>query len=199
MTTILAISGSPRAGGNSDLLMERVLAGALEQGIDGEAVYLRDLDFKGCIGCEGCRTAKACVGLADDMQRLYPKIEAARGLVLFSPTHFYTVSSLMKCFIDRLYCYFDFAEPRPGPWESRLAGAGRVAVIGGVCEQPDAVDMGCTIQVMQLSLDSLGYKILGKMAVPGTFAKGKVASKPDALEEAENLGRRLGRTLAKKA
>lgn len=196
MTKILAISGSPRAGGNSDLLMRQVLAGAAEQGVEGEAIYLRDLDFKGCIACEGCRTAKACVGLDDDMQQIYPKLEAARGLVLFSPTHFYTVSSLMKSFIDRLYCYYEFPGPRPGPWESRLGHAGRVAVVGGVCEQPNPMDMHCTIQVMHLTLDGLGYKILGKMAVSGTFARGKVAHMTGPLEEALNLGHRLGRALA---
>lgn len=197
MSSILAVSGSPRKGGNSDILLERILEGAAAEGVPGEAVFLRQLDFKGCIGCEKCRSAKACVGLKDDMQLLYPKIEACRGLVLVSPTHFYTVTAPMKAFIDRLYCYFDFDEPRPGPWTSRLIGQGRVGLVAAVCEQKDPRDMGCTLDVMRMSLDALGYKLAGEMAVMATYDKGKVATDNRALEDAVKLGRRLGKALKK--
>ena len=199
--TILAVSGSPRRGGNSDILMERILAGALSEGeaagVTGEAVYLRRLNYRPCIACEKCREAKACVGLDDDMQSLYPKIEAAKGLILVSPTHFYTVSAMMKAFIDRLYCYFDFDEPRPGPWKSRLAGMNKSAVIAAICEQDDPRDMGCTLDVMRQSLDALGVRVAGQMAVYSTFDKGKVAGNNRALADADKLGRRLAKALAK--
>lgn len=197
--TILAISGSPRKGGNSDILMERIMAGAQAAGVEAEAVYLRRLDYRPCIACEKCREAKACVGLQDDMQTLYPKIEAAKGLILSSPTHFYTVSAMMKAFIDRLYCYFDFDEPRPGPWKSRLAKLRKSAVIAAVCEQQDPRDMGSTLDVMRQSLDSLGIAVVGQMAVFSTFDKGKVAEDNRALEDADKLGRRLARAVSAKA
>ena len=195
--SILAISGSPRRGGNSDILMERILAGGTASGLKGEAVYLRRLNYRPCIACEKCREAKKCVGLDDDMQTLYPKIEAAKGLILVSPTHFYTVSAMMKAFIDRLYCYFDFDEPRPGPWKSRLAKMRKSAVIGAVCEQNDPRDMGCTLEVMQQSLDALGFRLAGQMAVLATFDKGKVAGNRSALEDADKLGRRLAKALSR--
>lgn len=196
--TILAVSGSPRRGGNSDVLLERILAGATAEGVPGEIVYLRRLNYGSCIGCEKCRQAKACVGRDDDMQALYPRIEAAQGLALVSPTHFYTVSALMKAFIDRLYCYFDFEEPRPGPWSSRLTGLAKSAVIGAVCEQNDPKDMGSTLDVMRMSLDALGFHMAGQMAVYSTFDKGKVAENKRALADAEKLGRRLARAALKR-
>lgn len=72
--------------------------------IEREVVYLSDLHINGCRGCERCRGAGKCI-IADDMQKLYPKIERANAIILASPTYFYNVTDLMKTFIERLYCY----------------------------------------------------------------------------------------------
>ena len=51
----------------------------------------------------------------DGMSLLYPKIIDARGLVLVSPTHNYNITAIMKAFIDRLYCFYNFDNKnRPG-------------------------------------------------------------------------------------
>ncbi len=57
MIKILGISGTPRKGGNSDILLKHVLAGAGNAGAEIEAIHLRDYQFQGCIGCEKCRKA----------------------------------------------------------------------------------------------------------------------------------------------
>ncbi|THB63256.1 MAG: flavodoxin family protein, partial [Desulfovibrio sp.] len=129
MTKILGVGGSPRSGGNSDVLLQNILAGAVEAGVETEAVHLRNYHFSSCIGCERCRKDKACTGLNDGMQLLYPKVEAARGLVLVSPTHQYNVTAIMKAFIDRLYAYYDFTDDRPRGYSSRLAGKDRQAAV----------------------------------------------------------------------
>ena len=99
MTMILGIGGSPRQGGNSDILLKEILAGAAQVGAATEEIQLRDLHFQSCIGCEGCRPDHICQ-VKDDMQQLYPKINASRGMALVSPTHNYNITALMKAFIE---------------------------------------------------------------------------------------------------
>jgi multimeric flavodoxin WrbA len=188
---ILGIGGSPRSGGNSDILLQHILHNI------GETIQLRDLHFQSCIGCEKCRKDKICSGLQDDMSLLYPKIIEAKGLVLVSPTHNYNITALMKSFIDRLYCFYNFdTKNRPGPWSSQLENQGRKAIIVAVCEQKNKQDMGFTLDAMRLPLKALGYEIMAELPVLGVFARGKVKEQKRVLAEASDLGTLLTKTLS---
>ncbi len=190
---VLGIDGSPRRGGNSDALLREILAGAKSAGAEVMAVHLRDYDFSSCIGCERCRKDKACTGVRDGMQLIYPLIEEAGALALVSPTHQYNVSALMKAFIDRLYCYYDFTDDRPRGYSSRLAGGGRVAVAAAICEQPNRKDMGFTLEAMTMPLEALGYRVKGELPVFGIFDKALVKKDPKAMKAARALGEKLAR------
>ncbi|MCB2226769.1 MAG: flavodoxin family protein [Desulfarculaceae bacterium] len=195
MALILAISGSPRKGANSGKLASEVLAGAAEAGHDTELIRLREHEFSACIGCERCRKSKACIGLDDGMQALYPLVDKAQGLVLISPTHNYNVSALMKAFIDRLYCFYDFGEQRPGPWGSRLAGQGRKALIGAVAEQLDSEGLGVVLPALRLPLESFGYEVVGELVAPGVFPPGAVSRDAAIMAQAHAAGRALGQAV----
>ena len=147
------------------------------------------------MGCEACRKTGICTRLTDDMSPLYPRITAAQGLVLVCPSHNYNVTSWMKAFIDRLYCFYRFENDRPRSWSSRLAGQNRKAVIAAVCEQEHVDDMGFTIEAMKKPLEALGYEIMGELPVFGLFDKGKVKHKPQILEEATRLGTTLAESI----
>jgi multimeric flavodoxin WrbA len=190
MVKILGISGSPRKGGNSDTLLKHILAGAENAGAATEAIHLRDYQFQGCIGCEKCREAKQCIGLQDGMQLIYPKITEAKGLVLISPTHNHNVTAWMKAFIDRLYCYYNFSDERPGSWSSRLAGQNRRAVIASIGEQKSYKEnVGFTLDAMRIPIEDLGYQVMGELPVLGVFKKGGISKQ--VLEKAESLGSQL--------
>jgi multimeric flavodoxin WrbA len=188
---ILAIGGSPRKGGNCDLLLHHFAAGADRVGVKTEIVQLRDLDISPCVGCELCRKAGTCTRFVDEMQTIYPKIVAARGLILISPVHNYNVTAWMKAFIDRLYCFYNFVDPRPGPWSSKLADQERKALVAAVSEQSDKKDMGFTLEAMQWPLEALGYEVIEQLPILGTFARGQVADSPNYLASAEKSGEQL--------
>ncbi len=192
---VLGVGGSPRRNGNSDQTLIRMLKGVQEQDIRTKMVRLRDYYFMPCVGCERCRKDKICTGLNDGMQILYPEIINSMGLILVSPTHNYNITAWMKAFIDRLYCFYDFAGERPGPWSSRLAGRGRKAVIVSVSEQNTKKDAGFTLDAMRLPLEALGYEIIEEFPVFGIFEKGRVRKYPDVLDRAEALGRKLAASL----
>lgn len=197
MKKVLGIGGSPRKGGNSDILLKRLLKGARGEGVAAEGVQLRDYQFQPCIGCEQCRQDKRCTGLQDGMQLIYPKIREASGMILICPIYSYNVTALMKAFIDRLYCFYDFSDERPGYWTSQLAGQGRKAVIAVVGEQADREGggMDLTLETMRRSIIALGYEVIGELPVLGIFHKGKVREYPQVLEQAEALGKQLASLL----
>ncbi len=192
---VLAIGGSPRAGGNSDILIERFLLGAARTGARTDTIQLRDLDFTPCIGCEMCRTTHECSRFEDDLTAVYPAIVEARGLVLVSPVHNYNITAWMKGFIDRLYCFYDFTEPRPGPWSTRLQGQGRTAAVAAVAEQPEIDDIVRALDAMRRPLEALGYAVDYQLPVARLFGKGAVAECPEILETAERYGEMLGEAI----
>ncbi len=193
MKKVVGIGGSPRKGGNSDILLKHLLKGARDDGVVTEEIQLRDYQFQPCIGCERCRKDKRCTGLQDGMQLIYPKIREAGGLALVSPIHTYNMTALMKSFIDRLYCFYDFGDERPGHWSSQLAEQGRKAIIVVVGEQAsrEAGGMDLTLETMRRSIEALGHEVIGELPVLGIFGKGKVREYPQILEQAKALGRQL--------
>ena len=129
------------------------------------------------------------------MQVLYPLIIESAGLILISPTHHYNITAWMKAFIDRMYCFYTFEDTQPRKWASRLAGQGRKAVVGAVCEQENPDDMGFTIEAMKRPLQALGYEIIGELPVFGIFDKGKVRRNQAVLSNSEQLGAKLAQAL----
>ncbi|VFQ45308.1 flavodoxin family protein [Desulfoluna butyratoxydans] len=192
---VLAISGSPREGGNSDVLLNHFALGVRTENISCEVIQLRDFHILPCIGCEACRTDGACHSLDDDMQELYPKFRSSRGLIMVSPTHNYNITSWLKAFIDRLYCFYQFTDDRPRKFSSHLANQGRQALIAGICEQPNPAFMGVTLDAMRLPLADVGYQMKGELPVYGIFDKGKVGDDQAVLDQAIQLGRELAKAI----
>jgi len=81
---VLGIYGSPRAGGNSDLLLDRALEGAAEAGAVRDRVYVRDVSISGCLECGACEETGACV-IPDQMEEIYPRLQEARVIVMAAP------------------------------------------------------------------------------------------------------------------
>lgn len=100
---IIGFVGSPRKGGNTAWIVDRILEGAKEQGAETQSWYFSDLDIKPCQGCLGCRNGdRGCI-INDDMQKLYDAIEDADTLVLGSPVYMGQMSAQAKIFIDRWF------------------------------------------------------------------------------------------------
>jgi putative sterol carrier protein/putative NADPH-quinone reductase len=100
---ILAVNGSPRGEhGNTDRILQPFLAGARETGADTETIYLKDKKINHCTGCFACwtKTPGVCVH-KDDMPELLAKVQEADVMVYATPLYVFTVSGLMKDFMDR--------------------------------------------------------------------------------------------------
>jgi len=195
---VLGISGSPRKNGNSDILLKNIISGVTKEGISSNHLNLTNIHFQGCIGCERCRKDKICTGIVDGMSVIYNRIITSKGLILVSPTHNYNVTSWMKAFIDRLYCFYNFENDRPRSWSSQFSQQNRKAVIAAICEQENQEDMGFTIEAMKHPLKALGYEIVGELSVFKIFDKAKVKEDKKTIEKAYELGIKLSQTLKRK-
>ncbi|MFA5054722.1 MAG: flavodoxin family protein [Dehalococcoidia bacterium] len=185
MTKILGIVGSPRKKGNTDILVDRILEGAKNAGADVEKIHLRGLTIKECDGCYICWKNKPCPK-KDDMNDIYPMIDAADVIVFGTPVYWFGPTALLKAFIDRLI-YFNCPGNRP-----KIAG--KAAVIASPFEDTDMDTAAPLLAFFEKCFDYLEMKPAGRILVPGVAAKGDILAKNDALEEAYRLGSKLAET-----
>jgi multimeric flavodoxin WrbA/putative sterol carrier protein len=109
MMKVLAIQGSPRPKvSNTEILLQEFLKGAQSQGAETETVYLKEKEFRPCIGCYTCwaKTPGVCV-FKDDMPDLLEKVKACDILVYATPLYNYNMTSLLKAFQERLLPLLD--------------------------------------------------------------------------------------------
>ena len=97
---VLILSGSPRKGGNSDLLCDEFARGARQAGHQVEKIYVQDQKIGPCRACYGCRGTGVCVQ-KDDMEEILEKMVQADVLVLATPVYFYSMDGQLKTLIDR--------------------------------------------------------------------------------------------------
>ena len=105
MIKVIGIGGSPRKGGNSDILLDEALKGARKSGGSCEKIILNDLDFRPCQECGGCDETGICV-IKDDMRLVYKNIEEADRVIIASPIFFGSLSAQIKMMIDRFQSYW---------------------------------------------------------------------------------------------
>lgn len=172
----ILISGSPRPRGNTSHALDVVEAVLSEAGYTSERLRLSALDFGSCIACERCRKDKRCTGVIDELTPWYDRLLEADLWVIGSPVYNYNITSWMKAFVDRLYCFYDFGEGHPRPWSARLAGLGKRVITFVLGEQTDREDIGFAPEALTKPLTALGLESLGSFVFTGYFG-------PDALEE----------------
>ena len=101
MSKVLVISTSLRPKSNSDILAERLIAGANDAGHEVEHISLKGKDLKFCIGCLACQKTQQCV-LKDDAVWIAEKVKNADTLVFATPIYYYEMSGQMKTLLDRM-------------------------------------------------------------------------------------------------
>ena len=101
MSNILVISTSLRPHSNSDILTERLVAGARDAGHQVEEISLKGKELKYCIGCLACQKTQRCVQ-KDDALWIADKMKDADTLVFSTPIYYYEMSGQMKTLLDRM-------------------------------------------------------------------------------------------------
>ena len=183
---ILGISGSPRIGGNTDILLDKVLQGAKTKGAQTEKVILNTLKFSPCQECENIRDDGTCI-VEDEMQPLYKKIEEADVIILASPIFFGSLSAQTKMMIDRFQCLWRakyilkkdvFKRKRRGAFISVEAST-----------RKDFFENAKSIVKNLFATINLDYQ--EELFCSGVDEKGSILKHPEVLKQAFELGQRI--------
>lgn len=98
---IVVLSGSPRNGGNSDLLCDQFLRGAQDAGHHAEKIRVTDKKINYCTGCGACTEREGDYFQQDDMAEVLEKMIAADVIAMATPVYFYSMNGQMKTLIDK--------------------------------------------------------------------------------------------------
>jgi multimeric flavodoxin WrbA len=186
---VLGIFGSPRRGGNTDILLEEALRGAGKEGAEVECLHLTDFTITPCKECHGCDKTGNCV-ILDDMQKIYPKLLEADVIILASPIFFYCVTAWTKALIDRCQAFWSrkyiVKDESLGKEGKRRRGF--LISVGGTKGQ--RVFEGA-ILTAKYFFDVLNAEFVGELVFRGIDAQGDILKHPEAIQQAFETGKRL--------
>lgn len=187
--TVLGINGSPRPGGNTDILLDKALEGARSRGANVEKVILNDLGFSACQECENLKDDGSCI-IEDDMQLLYRRIEEADGLILASPVFFGSISAQTKMMIDRFQCAWR-AKYILGKdiYKKRKTGA---FISVAASDKKEFFENSKSVVKNLFAAINAEYK--KELFCRGAEEKGDVLKHPDCLSKAYELGESVAKT-----
>lgn len=184
---VLGIAGSPRRGGNTDLLLAEFMRGAAEKGADVKTIItLNELKFIPCQHCDHCLRTGECK-YQDDMQMIYRELEQADVIVMASPIHFLGVTAQMKAMIDR--CQSLWARKyvlKVPPLTEVKERKGFFIAVGGRKQYSNFEPAIATIKAFFLVLD---VTYAGELLFSGVDEKGAILEVPEALQRAYEAGR----------
>jgi multimeric flavodoxin WrbA len=175
---ILILSGSPRKGGNTELLVEAFVKGA-SQRHQVEVVSVHDYKVNPCLGCNACfRNEQHICVQKDNMQLIYEKMSQADMLVIASPVYFYGLSAQLKAVIDRCH----------NPIRDTFKIKKTAILLVGAATLPELFDS--ILAQYQPCLNFFKLEDAGRVLVRGVKDKGDIKN-TNALNEAFELGQHL--------
>ena len=180
---IIAINGSPRKGGNTEIILNEVLKPLVQAGWETELVQIGGTPMRGCLACQKCfeKADGRCAVSADKFNEIVPKVFESDALLLGSPTYYADVSSEMKAFIDRT---------------GYVAAANGRALKGKIGASVSAVRRGGSIH----AVDSMNHLFpISGMIIPGATywnmvygrKPGDVTGDDEGMRNMRNLGRAI--------
>ncbi len=179
----VAINGSPRKGGNTEMLLKEVLSELDAGGWETELVKVGGTAIRGCIACQKCFENKdnQCAVTTDKFNDIHAKLLRADAIIMGSPTYFAAVSADLKALIERAG-YVAYANDH--------AFTGKIGAAVGAVRRGGATHAYDTINHM--------YQ-MSRMVLPGStyWNMGIGLSRGDVADDAEGLNnmRHLGKSI----
>jgi hypothetical protein len=185
---LLAIFGSQRKNGNTDLMMDSFLEGALSAAsIELQKIYIRDLRFSGCQSCGYCNEHGVCVQ-QDDMQKVYPFFDTAERIVIASPIYFYGLSGQTKLLVDRSQATYMRKYKRIAVGNAPVTSVGKKGffLCAGATRGKRLFD--CPVLTVRYFFDAIDVESAGELCFRQIDEKGAIRLHPTALEECRQAG-----------
>jgi multimeric flavodoxin WrbA len=183
---VIAITGSPRKNGNTEILAAHSLKAISEEGIDTEIVSLAGKEIRFCNACMACNKKEEC-SIKDDFQPVYEKMKEADGIILASPVYYGSCTALIKAFIERAGYVARF-------YPLTLKGK-----VGGPLVVARRAGHNFTIAQLDLWFNIVGMVVPGSSYWNIAFGreKGEVSQDEEGLKTAWNFGKNVAFVLQK--
>jgi len=183
---VMAITGSPRKGGNTEIVTAHALAAIAEEGLETEMVSLAGKDIRPCIACMTCAREERCP-IDDDLFPIYERLKQADGIILASPVYYGSATSLIKAFMER------------AGYISRWNGTPFQGKAGGALAVARRAGKNFTFSQLTLWFQILGFYIPGSTYwnVSVGRDKGDVESDSEGMATARNFGKNMAHLVKK--
>ncbi|MGD9518864.1 MAG: flavodoxin family protein [Armatimonadota bacterium] len=188
MPRAIVLCGSPRKGGNTDLMADAFTEGARQTGAEVEKVYLDDLWIRPIAEVADVPEMRVDLRQDDDARRLLDRVLAADIVLFAAPVYWQGVPAQIKAFVDRWACYW-------GQQGFREAMGRKVFAVVTAHASPEAQEGDWVINQVRAWADFLGARFVGSARFGGC-EKGAVARSKDVLEQCRELGREASRVTA---
>lgn len=183
---VVAFNGSPRRGGNTEQMIEKVFDVLQAEGIECERVDIAREPLRGCTACYGCVKNKERCVLPDQFNDWFEKAKAADAILIGSPTYFANVSAETKAFLDRL----GLVARVTGCLNRKPLGAVIAVRRGGAVPTYDAINRVGQINEMLIVGSSYWNFAVG-------LEKGEVLEDNEGMKNMQNLGENMAWLLTK--
>jgi len=193
---IMAVVGSPRRGGNTEFLVDRVVQGAASRAeIEVDTLFVVESNIQYCSGCLTCTFpppgTKICP-LQDEMPAILERMLACEAFIFGTPNHMRTVSAPLLTFFSRMLPLMEFVADKDadgqitgGGFTSRLSGRKAALVIS---QGDPGFSSALVHEVLERNLIDLGMSRVGDVISHGNMGLQDVREKQADLEKAFQLG-----------
>ena len=165
---IVVLSGSPRKGGNTAIMVDAFREGAQEAGNTVEVIDVAALNIKPCCACGSCFKNGGNCAINDDMTSVREKLKKTDMVAFASPVYWFDISAQLKLVIDRMYafggCGFNFNKV------ALLLNSGSDGVYGAA------------ITAYKAMCSYLKWEDKGIITIPGMKSKGDMAGNPQLVD-----------------
>lgn len=187
MKKILAISGSPRRWGNTELLLEEFLKEFKKGDFKIKKIVASELKITPCNNCGYCSKKGTCI-FKDDMTMVYDELSKADCVVIASPVYFTSLPGQLKILIDRCQVFWArfYRLKKHIKTKNKRYGA-----FLSVCGYASAKMFTCAAYIVKVLYHVLGVELFGKVNVPGIDRKGDILKKEKSLLKARQLAKKL--------
>jgi multimeric flavodoxin WrbA len=187
---LLALYGSPRHGGNTDILLNELLKGALSANLNThvQKILIRDLKITPCQEYNACLKTGQCI-IRDEMNMLYEQLLEADAVVLAAPVFFANVPAQVKTIIDRCQALWarKYILKITNP-KSQIPRKGFFISAGGT--KGDHLFDG-TIATVKYFFKAINVDYAGQLVYNQIDTKGVIRKHPTALKDAFEAGKKL--------
>lgn len=185
----ICIIGSPRSNGSSSIIVDKIIEGMREVGIEASRYCLGKVNIGFCIGCKKCYEEGGRCVQKDDMDTIMKDLFESDIVIIASPSYWGDITGQLKVFFDRNTPYSDTNENRISIPTGKKGIS--VAIRAGHSDRENLH----IIESIEHYYGHLGIKPIGRLSIRGVDTVEDLYRKKEEIDKAYELGKDINNLL----